>query len=307
LLELNPEEIRVFSRDEKKQSDMRYEFAGCQNVSFVIGDVRDRNSVQSAMRDVDVVFHAAALKQVPNCEFNPFQAVLTNVIGAQTVIDCALEANVERLISISTDKAVEPVNVMGMTKAIQERLVISAGFSCGRKRTICSCVRYGNVLGSRGSVVPLFSDYIEKHLPIPITGRRMTRFILTLSEAVDLMFHAVCDTSGGEVFVRKSPAHRVIDLAEVMIEAAGYNLTDYPISEIGIRPGEKIHETLISPMESLRVLEADQYFTILPQIGKGIDMCNPGAYESFRFSSDRARILNKTELASILRSEGWIT
>jgi UDP-N-acetylglucosamine 4,6-dehydratase len=307
LVEDRPREVRVFSRDEKTQDDMRREFDGKAPLRFVLGDVRDQRSVVAAMVGVDTVFHTAALKQVPSCERSPYEAVLTNVMGAQNVIDAAIQERVERMVAISTDKAVEPVNAMGMTKALQEKLVFAAHQRYrGLARTIFSCVRYGNVLGSRGSVVPLFKASIERKEPLRITDPEMTRFVLTLDDAVDLVLKAARDAEGGELFVRKSPAHTIGDLAHVMIQAAGGNPRDYPIQTVGTRPGEKVHETLVSPAEARRIREEVDHFVIMApraELGDG-----PGTTEgcSFRYTSDTATRLTHQELVEVLRRTGWL-
>jgi UDP-glucose 4-epimerase len=263
------------------------------------------------MFNVDIIFHAAALKQVPSCEHSPFEAVLTNVVGAQNVIDCAIQHRVERFIAISTDKAVEPVNAMGMSKALQEKLVLAANHrSRGHSDTIFACVRYGNVLGSRGSVVPLFKSWIERRQPVLVTNPNMTRFMLTLDDAVDLVFKAVRDAHGGALYVRKSPAHTVGDLAEVMIAAAGFQPEEYDIREVGIRPGEKIHETLISLPESLHTKEEDEYFVVLPEeysldVSGKVNRRNMET-TPFRYTSDMAPRLSKNDLLEILQRTGWV-
>jgi len=307
LLKYKPKEIRIFSRDEKKQDDMRREYENVRNLRFIIGDVRDLHSVSNAMRDIDIVFHAAALKQVPNCEYNVFETVKTNIIGAQNVVTASMEENVEKVVAISTDKAVEPVNVMGMSKAIQERIITSANLFKDGKRTIFCCVRYGNVLGSRGSVVPVFKEQINKGLPLTITDRQMTRFILTLDDAIDLVFYAAINSVGGEIFVANIPSHTVGDLVEVMFENC--KVKNNKIKSIGIRCGEKLHETLISPTESLKTIKKRGYFIILPQIpALEIEKKYPNYRNTkmFRFSSDKAKRLNKAELKSLLKKEGWI-
>lgn len=306
LLKENPKEIRIFSRDEKKQYDMQFEYKGSPSLRFIVGDVRSKDSLFAAMREVDIVFHAAALKQVPSCEYNPFEAVTTNTAGAQNVIEAALFHNVEKVIAISTDKAVEPVNVMGMTKALQERLMISANVHRDGKRTVFACVRYGNVLGSRGSVIPVFKNQIEKNEDLTLTTKEMTRFILTLDSAIDLVFKSVEYALGGEIFVLKIPAHTVTELAEVMIEASGKKLK---FIETGIRPGEKIHETLVSPTESLRTIEEENLYIILPQVQiHEIEKKYKNYHNKnlFRFSSDTAKRLNKNEIKELLQKENWI-
>lgn len=306
LMKENPAEIRIFSRDEKKQYDMQFEYYGNNKLRFIVGDVRNKESLITAMRGVDIVFHAAALKQVPSCEYNPYEAVKTNAIGAENVIEAALFHNVEKVIAISTDKAVEPVNVMGMTKAIQERLITSANVNRDGRRTIFACVRYGNVLGSRGSVIPVFRNQIDNNQNLTLTDNAMTRFILTLDNAIDLVFKSVEYALGGEIFVLKIPAHTVTELAEVMIEASGKKLK---IIETGIRPGEKIHETLVSPTESIRTIEKENLYIILPQVlikeveKKYRNYHNKNLY---RFSSDTAARLTKPQIKAMLKREKWI-
>jgi UDP-glucose 4-epimerase len=307
LVQCGPREVRVFSRDEKAQDDMRREFEGATPLRFVLGDVRDPRSVLAAMVGVDTVFHAAALKQVPSCERSPYEAVLTNVMGAQNVIDAAIQSRVERVVAISTDKAVEPVNAMGMSKALQEKLVAAAHQRYrGLTGTIFSCVRYGNVLGSRGSVVPLFKGWIERKEPLRITDPRMTRFLLTLDDAVDLVLKAARDAEGGELFVRKSPAHTIGDLAHVMIQAAGFDPRDYPVHAVGTRPGEKMHETLVSPGEAPRVREEVDHLVVLAPRAEAGD--GPGRIDggSFRYTSDTATRLTHQELSEVLRRTGWL-
>lgn len=306
LMKENPAEIRIFSRDEKKQYDMQFEYRGNNKLRFIVGDVRNKESLINAMRGADIVFHAAALKQVPSCEYNPFEAVKTNTSGAQNVIESALFHNVEKVIAISTDKAVEPVNVMGMTKAIQERLITSANVHRDGKRTIFACVRYGNVLGSRGSVIPVFRNQIDSGQDLTLTDKAMTRFILTLDNAIDLVFKSVEYALGGEIFVLKIPAHTVTELAEVMIEASGKKLK---IIETGIRPGEKIHETLVSPTESIRTIEKENLYIILPQVEiKEIEKKYKNYHNKnlYRFSSDTAERLTKPQIKAMLKKEGWI-
>jgi FlaA1/EpsC-like NDP-sugar epimerase len=306
LMNENPAEIRIFSRDEKKQYDMQYEYIGNRKLRFIVGDVRNKESLMSAMREIDIVFHAAALKQVPSCEYNPFEAVKTNTIGAQNVIESALHHNVEKVIAISTDKAVEPVNVMGMSKAIQERLITSANVHRDGRRTIFACVRYGNVLGSRGSVIPVFRNQIDNNRNLTLTDNAMTRFILTLDNAIDLVFKSVEYSAGGEIFVLKIPAHTVRELAEVMIENSGKKLKAI---ETGIRPGEKIHETLVSPTESIRTVEKDDLYIILPQVEIKEIENKYKKYSNknlFRFASDTAERLSKAQIRTMLKKEKWI-
>jgi len=261
LLDIGVREVRIFSRDEKKQYDMRVLYGERPDLSFVVGDVRDRRAVDEAMEGVGVVFQAAALKQVPTCERFPLEAIQTNVLGVSNVVDSAIEHGVKRWVSISTDKAVKPVNVMGMTKALQERIVLSANHSRANKGTLLACVRYGNVLRSRGSVVPFFRRQLALGQPLTITDKRMTRFLLTLNDAIDLVLYAATSTCGGEIFVRKAPAARVIDIARVLSEEAGQ---PFEHRVVGTLPGEKFAEILVSEEELERTADCGKYFMIHP-------------------------------------------
>ncbi len=261
LLERGAKEVRVLSRDEKKQYDMRVFYQGRPDLTFVIGDVRNRETVDEAMEGIDVVFHAAALKQVPTCERFPMEAMRTNVLGAENVVAAALGHCVQTVVAISTDKAVKPVNVMGITKALQERIVLNANLSRRNKGTRFACVRYGNVLRSRGSVVPFFRRQLALGQRLTITDERMTRFLLTLNDAIDLVVYAAENTEGGEVFVRKAPAAHILDIAAIVSEEAGKELA-YDI--IGILPGEKLNEILVSEEELERCDDMGGYFKIHP-------------------------------------------
>ena len=261
LLDLGAAEVRVYSRDEKKQYDMRVFYGARKDLTFVIGDVRDPGRIDEAMTGIQAVFHAAALKQVPTCEHHPHEAVRTNVLGAENLVDAALRHGVESFVMISTDKAVKPVNVMGMTKALQERLVLSANLSRRNQGTRFSCVRYGNVLRSRGSVVPFFRRQLGLGRRVTITDERMTRFLLTLNDAIDLVLYAAEQSEGGDIFVRKAPAARVTDIAAVLCAEAG---KPFEYDLIGMLPGEKLGEILVSEEELLRVMDVGGYFRILP-------------------------------------------
>lgn len=309
LIKEKPDKIVVFSRDEDKQNHMRYDLGKYASLfQFIIGDVRDQNSVERALRGVDIVFHAAALKQVPSCEYNVMEAVNTNIVGAQNVLRAAIIHNIEKVIGISTDKAVEPINAMGISKAMQERLVTVANLNRGGAQTVFVNVRYGNVAGSRGSVIPLFRKQLSEGKDLTITDRRMTRFILTLPESTQLIFHAAKHGVGGEVFVKKMPAHTVEHLAEVLRDKFGKKGTK--ITDMGVRPGEKLHETLVSPVESLRTVDAGDYFVILPQVEipqtekyyKG----KPRMEELGRFASDNATQLDHKGITDVLTRAGWM-
>jgi len=269
-----PAKITVFSRDEAKQHYMRLSYLNRQVatdeviyrnfqqlLSFRIGNVRDYSSVLQAVREADVVIHAAALKQVPTCEYFPFQAVQTNVIGAHNLVRAIRENDtpVELVVGISTDKACKPINVMGMTKALLERIFVEANMGSTETRFVG--VRYGNVIASRGSVVPLFLDQIAHGGPVTVTLKEMTRFLLSLDQAVDMIFAAVQHALPGEIYVPKVPAARVVDLAKALIDGR-----DIPITYTGIRPGEKIHEIMISEEECYRTVERNGYYVITPML-----------------------------------------
>ena len=253
-----PKKIIIFSRDELKQSQMMTEFSKIKPIlRFFIGDVRDYSRLNLAMRDVDIVFHAAALKNVPLAEYNPFEAIKTNIFGAQNVVDASFENNVKNVLALSTDKASSPINLYGATKLASDKLFITANNFKGNNKTKFSVVRYGNVMGSRGSVVPIFNQFRNKNF-IPITDKRMTRFNITLQEAIKFVLNSLNIMQGGEVFVPKIPSFRVTDLAKAM----------YPqkkIKIIGLRPGEKIHEEMISNGESLNTIKFKNSYIICPQ------------------------------------------
>lgn len=242
----HPKSITIYSRDEKKQYEMRKIFP---QFKYMIGDVRDIDRVREVLRGIDIIFNAAALKQVPSCELYPEEAVKTNTIGAMNICRAAIENGVKIVIGLSTDKAVKPINTMGMSKALMEKIVCSYGRRFKDNGTVFCCVRYGNVMGSRGSVIPLFREQIKTGGPVTITVPEMTRFLLTLDQAIDLVLYAVENSNGGEIFVKKAPACTMKMLAESMIMRYGDNNIDIKI--IGIRAGEKLHETLINEYEML--------------------------------------------------------
>lgn len=256
-------EIRIFSRDEKKQDDMRHHIQN-PKVKFYIGDVRDKRSVDGAMVGVDYVFHAAALKQVPSCEFFPIQAVKTNILGTENVLDSAIEHGVTNVVVLSTDKAAYPINAMGISKAMMEKVAIAKGRQLGEngKTTIC-CTRYGNVMASRGSVIPLWIDQIEKGVQITITDPNMTRYMMTLDDAVDLVLYAWEHGKNGDLFVQKAPACTLDTLAVALNQLITKSQnTEAPYTIIGTRHGEKLYETLVTREEMARAEDMDQYFRI---------------------------------------------
>ncbi|BAS28214.1 UDP-N-acetylglucosamine 4,6-dehydratase family protein [Limnochorda pilosa] len=255
--------VRVYSRDEYRQMLLQEELGNDRRLRLLIGDVRDQERLAFAMSGVDIVFHAAAMKHVPACEYNPFEAVKTNVLGIQNVIDCAMRANAERMVTISTDKVVSPMNTMGATKLLGERLMMAANRYKGNRRTVFNCVRFGNVLGSRGSVVPLFRRQIRKGGPLTVTDARATRFFMSIPQAVELALKAGGLSRGGYTFVLKMPVVRIWQLAEVMAaEYAGRGLPLVDIRETGLRPGEKLFEELMTSDEAARAYESDDLFAV---------------------------------------------
>ena len=258
-----PKKIIIYSRDELKQSQMMSEFSGIKSIlRFFIGDVRDYSRLNLATRNVDIVFHAAALKNVPIAEYNPFEAVKTNIIGAHNVIHASYENKVQNVLALSTDKASSPINLYGATKLASDKLFISANNFGGKLKTKFSVVRYGNVMGSRGSVIPIFLQHKNKSY-VPITDKRMTRFNITLKEAIDFVINALKIMKGGEVFVPKIPSFRVIDLAKAMY-------SEKKLKMVGLRPGEKLHEEMISNGESLNTIEYKNSYIICPTSGYNI-------------------------------------
>jgi len=298
---VKPNRIVIFSRDEKKQYDMQNEFEGQNDlIEFIIGDVRDYARIYEATKNIDVVYHAAALKQVPNCEFHPFEAVKTNILGAENVRRAAIENDVDVVVAVSTDKAVKPINAMGMTKAIQERIMLNETNEKWNTKFIC--VRYGNVIGSRGSVIPFFKQRIEEGKFLPITSYEMTRFLLRLEEAIDLVFKATIEGETGQLFVKKMPACYITELAKVMSKAITKN-EDYQIKDVGIRPGEKIHEVLVSEEEMRRAVETETHYVIHP-FGK---LEKPHLMSDLNeYASNNTKMLNEDEIVSLLKQDGWV-
>jgi len=256
-LDTNIKEIRIFSRDEKKQDDMRKEYQN-RKIKFFLGDVRDPNSIKDAMSNVDYVFHAAALKQVPSCEFFPMQAVNTNIIGTENVLNCAVEEGVKKVVVLSTDKAVYPINAMGVSKAMMEKIVVAKGRA--KSKTMIACTRYGNVMASRGSVIPLFLDQIKNNQPITITDPEMTRFMMSLDQAVDLVLFAFKNGKSGDIFVQKSPASTIHDLAKSIASIMGK--PNHEVKVIGTRHGEKLYETLLTKEEMVKAVDLENYYRI---------------------------------------------
>jgi len=298
LLEFNVNTIRIFSRDELKQSEMQSKFND-KRLRFLIGDIRDKERLSRAFEDIDIVFHAAALKQVPVAEYNPFEAVKTNVQGSQNIIDACLDNKIEIAIGIGTDKAVSPLNTYGATKLLMERIFVSANNYRGNRKTKFCCVRYGNVLGSRGSIVPIFVNQIKNNQKITITDPNMTRFNITMDDALNLIFRSVKYGNGGEVFVPKLKAYKVEDMKNAIIELLNAN-DDSEI--INIRPGEKLHEMLINRDEIRSTYENQDDYIIVNNgnelKNKNLDLSETSLIDEY--SSDKVKLLSKNELKEIL-------
>ena len=319
LLKYKPKVVRIFSNDEDNTYRMMNEVGDgdkmmheIPDLRFLIGDVRDKERLMLAMEDIDIVYHAAALKHVPLCEYNPSEAIKTNVIGTKNVIETALNSGVERVISISTDKAVNPTNTMGTTKLLAEKLIIDANQGKGRKKTIFSSVRFGNVSFSRGSVIPLFEEQIREKKPITITDPKMTRFMMSISDTVNLVFKATIIAKGGENFILKMPVVRLGDLAEVVIEkyAEKYNYRKENIKKkiIGLRPGEKMFEELMTESEASVAFETEDMLIIPPQLQiPGIsnmvsDYPNARQCNINRYSSYDLKPISKEQIKQLLFS-----
>ncbi|MDA1303668.1 MAG: UDP-N-acetylglucosamine 4,6-dehydratase (inverting) [Nitrospirae bacterium] len=296
--------LRIFSRDELKQHDMSRQFTD-DRIRYLIGDVRDANRVQRAVQGVDLIIHAAAMKQVPTCEYNPFEAVRTNVVGAQNLIDASIDQQVAQIMALSTDKAVNPINLYGATKLCAERIFVQGNSYVGSGPTRMSCVRYGNVLGSRGSVVPLFET--QRHQgEVTVTDKRMTRFWLTLDQAAWFVLRCLTLTRGGEIFVPKIPSIGILDIVKAMAPECA-------IKYIGLRPGEKLHEVLLTEDESRHAMEYDDLFTVLPEYQSWKGRAREGAAgkrrplpEGFRYSSENnPHWLSVPELKNLLVQNGF--
>ena len=299
-LESDIQEIRIFSRDELKQDDMR-RFYNNDKLKFYIGDVRDKNSIDDAMIGVDYVFHAAALKQVPSCEFYPMQAVKTNVIGTENLLNSAIRAGVKKVIALSTDKAVYPINAMGISKAMMERVIVAKGRNV--KGTTIICTRYGNVMASRGSVIPLFIDQVRSGKPITITDPSMTRFMMSLDQAVDLVLFAFENGQNGDIFVQKAPAATIELLANTMKNILGR--PNHEVKTIGTRHGEKLYETLLTKEEMVKAVDMGEYYRIPTDTrdlnyNKFFEEGEDVITEAGEYHSHNTHQLNEDELRSLL-------
>ena len=293
-------EIRIFSRDEKKQDDMRRLYND-PKIKFFIGDVRDYQSVINAVRGVDYIYHAAALKQVPSCEFHPMEAVKTNVIGTDNILEAAINCNVKRVVCLSTDKAVYPINAMGISKAMMEKVIVAKSRS-SQETVICG-TRYGNVMASRGSVIPLFANQIRSGIPISITDPSMTRFMMTLDDAVDLVLYAFEHGNSGDIFVQKAPAATIENFALALSELLG--VKGHPINVIGTRHGEKLYEVLLSREEMVAAEDLGQYYRIPPDLrdlnyGKFVEKGEVSISEAVEYNSHNTLRLDIEGMKALL-------
>lgn len=294
----SPKKIIIYSRDEMKQWEMAKEFGADKRVRFFIGDVRDRDRLNRALGGVDFVVHAAATKIVPTAEYNPFECVKTNILGAMNVIDMCIDNNVKSVVALSTDKASSPINLYGATKLASDKLFVAGNSYAGSHGTKFSVVRYGNVLGSRGSVIPFFLSLKDKKT-VPITDKRMTRFMISLQQGVELVWHAFEDMEGGEIYVRKIPSMKVTDIARAVLPDAKQEI-------VGIRPGEKVHEQMIGPEDSFHTYEYDDHYKILPAIhgwSNCVNRIKTGrkVQEGFSYTSD-----NNSAWMSIAELQAWV-
>ena len=309
ILNEDPNVVRVLDNDEEGLFTLEQMFGAENSLRTLLGDIRDKDRLKRAIEGVDIVIHAAALKHVNSCEYNPFEAVKTNILGTQNLIDVAIDEEVESVMLTSSDKAANPTNVMGTSKLMAERLIVSANYHKGNRKTVFSCVRFGNVIGSSGSVIPLFMEQILKGGPLTVTNPEMTRFIISMESAVKLVMRSVEISHGGEIFILKMPAVSVGTLAEAMIEyfseGCGYKMADIKIKNIGTKAGEKMHEDLMTEEEVVRSLETDEFFIILPQI-KELSAIKRTNYDhavktkTSSFSSKDAKILSKKEISVVL-------
>jgi UDP-glucose 4-epimerase len=305
-LDTDIEEIRIFSRDEKKQDDMRKRYNN-PKLKFYIGDVRDYQSVLSAVRGVDFIYHAAALKQVPSCEFHPMEAVKTNVLGTENVLEAAISCGVKRVVCLSTDKAVYPINAMGISKAMMEKVVVAKSRSSND--TVICATRYGNVMASRGSVIPLFVDQIKAGQPITITDPDMTRFMMTLDDAVDLVLYAFEYASPGDIFVQKAPAATIETLAHALTELMG--VPEHEVRIIGTRHGEKLFEALLSREEMVAAENLEGYYRVPPDLrdlnyGKYVEQGEQKISEAVDYNSHNTERLDKAGMQKLLMKLDFI-
>jgi UDP-N-acetylglucosamine 4,6-dehydratase len=306
LLNTDLAEIRIFSRDEKKQDDMRKKYHN-PKLKFYLGDVRDYQSVLNVVRGTDLIFHAAALKQVPSCEFYPIEAVKTNVLGTENVLEAAISSGIERVVVLSTDKAVYPINAMGISKALMEKVAVAK--SRNAKDTIINVTRYGNVMCSRGSVIPLFLEQIRGGMPLTVTDPAMTRFMMSLDDAVDLVLFAFKNGKQGEIFVQKAPAATIDVLVRALTKI--FNLPNHPVNVIGTRHGEKLFEVLLSREEMVVAKDLGSYYCVPPDLrdlnyAKFVEQGNLKISEAVDFNSSNATRLDVSSLENLLINLNYI-
>ena len=316
VLKHDPKVVRVFDVDETEQFEFHHELKEHEDtVRFLLGDVRDRERLIHAAEDIDIIFHTAALKHVMACEYNPFEAVKTNILGIQNVIDAAIANNVDKIIFTSSDKAVNPSNTMGATKLLAERLMTAANYYKGKRNCTFSSVRFGNVMGSRGSVIPLFRQQIKSGGPLTITDMDMSRFMMSMSQAVELVFRSAELAQGGEVFIFKMPTVNIMDLADVLVEELapqyGHETKNIDVNIIGTIPGEKMYEELMTEDEATRSLEREDMFIIAPLIMDVLSKYDGSAYDAIPiqskdYVSKDVVPLTKDEIRAILKSDGII-
>jgi FlaA1/EpsC-like NDP-sugar epimerase len=302
----NPSVVRIFSRDEHKQFELQQSLAEFTNIRYLIGDVRDASRITRAMQGIDYVFHTAAMKHVPACEYNPFEAVQTNIIGTQNVIQAALNEGVKKVVFTSTDKAIAPTNTYGASKLMAERLIASAQNYIGEQETLFAAVRFGNVMGARGSVIPLFKWQIQNKREITVTDLSMSRFMMTLNQATNLTIEAMKQSQGGEIFVLKMPVVKLNDLAEVIVEDVatqlGIDSKQIGIKEIGLRPGEKMFEELMTEEEAVHALELPDMFVIPNAFsGKKLKYESATAAAIQSYSSHNSEAIMRGELIRLLK------
>lgn len=307
-LDTDIEEIRIFSRDEKKQDDMRKRYAN-PKLKFYIGDVRDYTSLLNATRGVDYIFHAAALKQVPSCEFHPMEAVKTNIIGTDNVLEASIQNEVKRVVCLGTDKAVYPINAMGISKAMMEKVIVAKSRNVDPKKTVICGTRYGNVMASRGSVIPLFVDQIRSDKPITVTDPNMTRFMMTLEDAVDLVLYAFEHGNNGDLFVQKAPAATIETLVQALKDLM--NKAEYPVDEIGTRHGEKLYEVLLSREEMACAEDRGGYYRIPPDLrdlnyGKYVEEGEEKISRTEDYNSHNTERLDVTAMQALLRKLDFV-
>lgn len=306
VLDTDLREVRIFSRDEKKQDDLRKKYKS-DKIKYYIGDVRDYQSILNAVRGVDYIFHAAALKQVPSCEFYPLEAVKTNVLGTENVIEAAINCGATRVVCLSTDKAVYPINAMGISKAMMEKVAVSKAKASGK--TVINVTRYGNVMASRGSVIPLFVEQIRAQQPITVTDPAMTRFMMTLDDAVDLVMFAFKNGQPGDIFVQKAPSACIQTLVKSLVGLLG--VPEHAVNVIGTRHGEKLYEALLSREEMVAAQDLGRYFRVPPDLrdlnyGKYVEQGETRISQAMDYNSHNAAKLNVEEMQALLLKTRFI-